>query len=104
VVGEVAGDRQRGFDALRIRPQRRIGRHEVFPPARGREPAPEGDLFSREAAVQVGLVRLLERHLAREVADAHPDDLFGRQSPTPCEDRVHALISVVSSHDVDRIR
>src|SRR3989441_133956 len=104
VLGEVSGDRECGFDPLRIGSQRRIGRRQVLSAGRGGKPADEADLVSREASIQVRLVRLLERLRARELVDAHPDGLLGRHFPTPREGRVDALISVVSPDDVDRIR
>ena len=104
VVSEVASDRERGFDPLGVRPQRRIRRCQILPPGRSGKPADEAHLFAREASVQVWLIRLLERLRTRKLVDAHADDPLGRHSPTPLEGCVDALISVISPDDVDRIR
>ena len=103
VLGEVAGDRERGVDSSRIRSQWRIRRRQVPSAGRRGKPADEAGLLPPEASVEIWLVRLLEGRHTRERVDAHPDDLLGRQFPAPLEGRVDALISVISPDDVDGV-
>src|SRR5260370_32102964 len=99
MLRQVAGDHERGFNPLRVRPQRRIAYRPVLPAMSGGEPVCEADLFSREAPVQIRLCPLLEGFPAYEVSYVHTDDLLGGHSPKPRKDRVDPLIPVISSDD-----
>src|SRR5260370_31920747 len=104
MLRQVAGDHERGFNPLRVRPQRRIAYRPVLPAMSGGEPVCEADLFSREAPVQIRLCPLLEGFPAYEVSYVHPDDLLGGQSPKPPKHTVEPLIPVISYADADAIK
>ena len=104
LIGEIAGDRERVVHPLRFETQRGIRHKPVFATTGIIEPFCKADLFSREAAIQIRFDHSIEHFSANDVADMHPDDLFGRYSPNPLVGGVGPLISVIPADDGYEVR
>src|SRR5437879_13208561 len=69
----------------------------------GPDPPSAGDVFAREAPVQLRFDPLLEELPTQDLSEVHPDDRLAWQAPHALVDRVDTSVPVVSSDDGDRI-
>ena len=97
MLREVAADHERGFDPLRVWPQRRVGRCEVAPAESKVEPPCVIDLLSGETSVVIRLGRLLKSIRSQEVSYVPADKLLRRYAPSLLHGRVCALPPVITS-------
>lgn len=100
---EVANDRERGLDLLRMQSQRPIGHDPVTAAGRIGKPSRAADALSCEAAVQIRLDLLLKKTGTQQIPNVLPDEPVGLYLPDPLVHRVDALKPIVSSNDGDSI-
>src|SRR5207245_10479223 len=89
--------------AFRLRALGREARHHVRHYGVGADLPSAGDVFAREASVQLRFGSLLEELHTQDLSEVHPDDRLAWQAPNALVDRVDTTVPVASSDDGDRI-